>query len=96
MQGQAVSILKIPLDQLGYLQDDYQPSGYSPSTRRGTSKKTSIPVAPSYNGGASYAGGGEEEEAQVEEGFADDNEYDDDPQYDCELITGGLMDLHIS
>ena len=89
-----MSILKIPPDQLDYLQDDYQPSGYSPSTRRSrsTSKKTSIPAAPSYNGGASYAGGGEsyagggdEDEAQVEEGFADDNdEYDDDPQYDCE------------
>lgn len=76
--------LKIPLEQIGFLQDDYQPAGYEHSSssirqgrsiRKGSTKAAA--VTPSYNGGAAYAGGGEEN--RVEEGFDDDDdEYDDD------------------
>ncbi len=83
--------LKIPLEQIGYLQDDYQPAGYersSTSIRRKSTKKASV-VPSAYNGDAgAYGGGGggeEEDESQVEPGFDDDDEYDDHGnEYECE------------
>jgi hypothetical protein len=76
-----VSTLKIPLEQIGYLQDDYQPAGYGSGELRRKSIKQ--PVAATYNGGG--ASREEEEEERVEPGF--DDEYDDDDQgeeFKCE------------
>lgn len=85
--GQPVSSLKIPLEQIGYLQDDYQPSGYEHNSLRKSTKKASIPPA-SYNGGGAYGGvaNKEEEEDRVEPGF-DEDEYDDQPGDDQVIGT---------
>jgi len=81
----------IPLEQIGYLQDDYQPASYerSPSTKaRGS--KASIPPPP--NGMAAMGGGDDaevgewEEDDRVEEGFQqDDYSAQDGGEYSCEF-----------
>ena len=92
----------IPLEQIGYLQDDYQPASYerSPSTKvRGS--KASIPPP---NGTAAVGGGAEagewEEDDRVEEGFQqDDYSAQDGGGYSCKsfsLVPSGWIRTKIS
>lgn len=83
-------MLKIPLEQISYMQDDYQPSNFvhsPPATRAlGGTGHSKIPLAPASNNG----GGGAEEwdDDPVQDGFRDeynDQEYDQEGGgYDCE------------
>ena len=79
-QGQPTSTLKIPLEQIGYLQDDYQPAGYE-------GRKSTKKPAASYNGGGATKEEEDDEEERVEPGF-DEDEYDDDQGngFDCEWM----------
>ncbi len=91
-QGSTV-ILKIPLDQIGYLTDDYQPANYkrSPSTKMKSSYPSKSSMTPSELPNGAVAGGtdGEWEDDRVEEGFQQD-EYrgeQDDGGYSCKLSS---------
>ncbi len=80
LQGQTVSVLKIPIEQIGYLEDDYQPANYENSTSRTTSRKpssTKLKNSPPLNGGGAY--GGQEKAAEFDE---DEDEYTGDPEFD--------------
>ncbi len=87
-------ILKIPLDQVGYLTDDYQPANYkrrSPSTKMKSSYPSKSSMTPSEPPNGAVAGGrdGEWEEDRVEEGFQQD-EFEgeqDDGGYSCKLLS---------
>jgi len=84
--------LRIPLDQIGYLTDDYQPANYerSPSTKMKSSYSSKSSITPSKppNGAVASGRDGEWEEDRVEEGFQQD-EFggdQDDGDYSCKCM----------